>query len=87
MMTPLGAMRMAEKGLQQCWGLGRHVLGSNHFHYVQRPWRSFSDSSADIDHSPADCDWNAGDCALENLVDRWGPESPKDFIVNHAAMI
>ena len=30
----LGAMRMADKGYTKGWGLGRHVLGSNYFHYV-----------------------------------------------------
>src|SRR5262249_20312721 len=30
----LGAMQMAEKGYRHSWGLGRHVLGSNYFHYI-----------------------------------------------------
>ena len=38
----LGAMRMADKGFTKGWGLGRHVLGSNYFHYVRDPWGSFS---------------------------------------------
>ncbi|MGE3160087.1 MAG: VOC family protein, partial [Xanthobacteraceae bacterium] len=33
----LGAMTMADKGHVKGWGLGRHVLGSNYFHYVQDP--------------------------------------------------
>ena len=37
----LGAMTMAAKGHVKGWGLGRHVLGSNYFHYVQDPWGSF----------------------------------------------
>ncbi len=31
----LGAMRMHDKGWTKGWGLGRHVLGSNYFHYVR----------------------------------------------------
>jgi catechol 2,3-dioxygenase-like lactoylglutathione lyase family enzyme len=33
----LGAMHMADKGFSAGWGLGRHVLGSNYFHYVRDP--------------------------------------------------
>ena len=33
----LGASHMADKGFAKGWGLGRHVLGSNFFHYVRRP--------------------------------------------------
>ena len=37
-----GAMYMLSKGYSKGWGLGRHVLGSNYFHYVQDPWGSFA---------------------------------------------
>ncbi len=80
-----GAMQMAEKGFQKGWGLGRHVLGSNYFHYVQDPWGSYSEYSADIDYIPADCDWDAGDYPPEDSIYLWGPDIPKDFIVNHEA--
>lgn len=46
----LGAMRMADKGSQKGWGVGRHVLGSNYFHYIMDPWGSFSEYSCDIDY-------------------------------------
>jgi catechol 2,3-dioxygenase len=45
----LGAMHMAGKGYSKGWGLGRHVLGSNYFHYVQDPWGSYAEYSCDID--------------------------------------
>ena len=35
-------------------GVGRHVLGSNYFYYVQDPWGSFAEYSYDIDFVPAD---------------------------------
>jgi Glyoxalase/Bleomycin resistance protein/Dioxygenase superfamily len=41
----LGAMKMADKGYSRGWGLGRHVLGSNYFHYVRDPWGSYSEYS------------------------------------------
>ena len=54
-------MHMLGKGYDRGWGLGRHVLGSNLFHYVRDPWGSYSEYSADIDYVPVDCDWNSGD--------------------------
>jgi catechol 2,3-dioxygenase-like lactoylglutathione lyase family enzyme len=81
----VGAMHMLEKGYAKGWGLGRHVLGSNYFHYVQDPWGSFSEYSADIDYVPADCDWPTGDFPPENSFYAWGPEVPKDFVHNYEA--
>ena len=37
----MGAVRMAERGWQPGWGLGRHVIGSNFFYYLRDPWGSF----------------------------------------------
>ena len=34
----VGATHMADKGFTYGWGLGRHVLGSNYFHYIRDPW-------------------------------------------------
>ena len=56
----LGAMRMADKGWTKGWGLGRHVLGSNYFHYVRDPWGSFSEYSCDIDYIPKEERWPVG---------------------------
>ncbi len=50
----VGASNMAEKGFAYGWGLGRHVLGSNYFHYVRDPWGSYSEYSCDIDYIPVD---------------------------------
>ena len=46
----LGAMQMADHGFVAGWGLGRHVLGSNYFHYVRDPWGSYAEYSSDIDY-------------------------------------
>jgi catechol 2,3-dioxygenase-like lactoylglutathione lyase family enzyme len=80
-----GAMHMFHKGYQKGWGLGRHVLGSNFFHYVQDPWGSFSEYSADIDYVPADCDWPSGDHPPEDSFYAWGPNVPEDFVHNYEA--
>jgi catechol 2,3-dioxygenase len=78
----LGAMHMAGKGYTKGWGLGRHVLGSNYFHYVQDPWGSFAEYSCDIDYIPAAQDWSAGHHAPEDSFYLWGPTPPPDFTVN-----
>ncbi len=57
----LGAMRMHDKGWTKGWGLGRHVLGSNYFHYVRDPWGSFAEYSCDIDYIPKEDRWPAAD--------------------------
>ncbi|MFQ8433098.1 VOC family protein [Amaricoccus sp. W119] len=80
-----GAMQMADKGFTRGWGMGRHVLGSNYFHYVRDPWGSYSEYSADIDYIPVDHDWEAGDYPAEDSIYLWGPEMPSDFVHNYEA--
>ena len=79
----LGAMQMAGKGYAAGWGLGRHVLGSNYFHYVRDPWGSYSEYSADMDYIPADHDWQSGDHPGEDSFFLWGPNPPEDFVRNY----
>jgi catechol 2,3-dioxygenase len=81
----LGAMQMAGKGYKAGWGLGRHVLGSNYFHYVRDPWGSYCEYASDIDYIPADVEWQSGDHPPEDSFYVWGPEPPKDFAVNYEA--
>ena len=78
----LGAMNMAGKGYTKGWGLGRHVLGSNYFHYIQDPWGSFAEYSCDIDYIPATQPWEAGNHRPEDSFYLWGPEPPEDFTTN-----
>ena len=79
----LGAATMADKGYTKGWGLGRHVLGSNFFHYVRDPWGSYSEYSCDIDYIPSDMDWHAGTHEPDNSFYLWGPEVPADFAFNY----
>ena len=81
----LGAARMADTGFSAGWGLGRHVLGSNYFHYVRDPWGSYCEYSCDIDYVPADADWDGGSHGVENSLYLWGPEPPRDFTFNYEA--
>jgi catechol 2,3-dioxygenase-like lactoylglutathione lyase family enzyme len=78
----LGANHMADKGFTDGWGLGRHVLGSNYFHYVRDPWGSYSEYSSDIDYVPVDQDWQAADHPPEDSFYVWGPNPPDDFAIN-----
>jgi catechol 2,3-dioxygenase len=79
----IGATHMLEKGFDKGWGLGRHVLGSNYFHYVRDPWGSYSEYSADIDYVPATCDWQGGDQPADDSFYAWGPNLPEDFVHNY----
>ncbi|WP_158935609.1 VOC family protein [Burkholderia sp. S171] len=81
----LGASQMAAAGYTEGWGTGRHVLGSNYFHYVQDPWGSFCEYSADIDFVSAGYEWPAGDFAPEDSLYLWGPSLPGNFIHNTEA--
>ena len=80
-----GSAQMAAAGYTRGWGTGRHVLGSNYFHYVMDPWGSFSEFSADIDFVSAGKDWPAGDFPPEDSLYLWGPDVPSYFIHNTEA--
>jgi catechol 2,3-dioxygenase len=79
----LGAMRMHDKGYQKGWGLGRHVLGSNYFHYVRDPWGSFAEYSCDIDYIPKEDSWPTADHKPEDSFYLWGPDVPPEFTINY----
>ena len=78
-----GAEQMRIAGFDRGWGVGRHVLGSNYFHYVRDPWGSFAEYSFDIDFVPHNLEWPAADHPLEDSLYVWGPAVPEDFITNH----
>ncbi|AET95603.1 VOC family protein [Caballeronia zhejiangensis] len=81
----LGKMQMARAGFVDGWGVGRHVLGSNHFHYVRDPWGSFCEYSADIDFVPPGVEWPSADHPPEDSLYLWGPDVPAYFIENTEA--
>ena len=81
----LGAMAMADKGYSKGWGFGRHVLGSNYFHYVRDPWGSYCEYSCDLDYVPVSMDWEGLDHKPEDGFYLWGADVPSDFVANHEA--
>jgi catechol 2,3-dioxygenase len=81
----LGAIQMATAGYKAGWGMGRHVLGSNYFHYVRDPWSSYAEYSCDMDYVPGTMEWEAKVHTPENAFYLWGPEPPADFATNYEA--
>lgn len=83
----LSAMRMANLGYTAGWGLGRHVLGSNYFHYIKDPWGSYAEYTADLDYIPSGASWGGLDHPPEDAMYLWGPPPPADFIVNREVAV
>jgi catechol 2,3-dioxygenase len=78
----VGAARMHDAGWQKGWGLGRHVIGSNYFHYTRDPWGSFAEYYHDLDFIPEECAWVARDFPEEDSLYVWGPPLPPEFVEN-----
>jgi len=74
----LSAVRMRDAGWDRGWGLGRHTLGSNFFHYTADPWGSWIEWFSDIDQI-RDC-WIAKDWDVPPHL--WGPPVPEEFLTN-----
>jgi catechol 2,3-dioxygenase len=78
----VGAARMHDAGWQKGWGLGRHVIGSNYFHYTRDPWGSFAEYYHDLDYIPEECAWVPRDFPEEDSLYVWGPPLPPEFVEN-----
>jgi catechol 2,3-dioxygenase-like lactoylglutathione lyase family enzyme len=74
----LGADRMRARGRAAGWGLGRHTIGSNFFHYNPDPWGSWIEWFSDIDQID-DC-WVAGEWEVPPHL--WGAPPPETFLAN-----
>ena len=64
----VGACRLIDKGYRNGWGFGRHVIGSNFFHYIRDPWGSLVEYFCDIDYIPESSDWKARDYPPEDSL-------------------
>jgi len=78
----IGAMNVLSAGYQNGWGFGRHVIGSNFFHYLRDPWNSMAEYFCDIDQIPGDGSWRAEDHVPADALFRWGPPAPQEFGAN-----
>ena len=74
----LGADRMHARGRPAGWGLGRHTIGSNFFHYNPDPWGSWIEWFSDIDQ--IDDRWVARDWDVPPHL--WGTTPPDTFLAN-----
>ncbi len=81
----MGAQAVLAAGYRNGWGFGRHVIGSNFFHYLRDPWMSLAEYFCDIDQIPGDGSWQPQDLGAEDALYRWGPEPPADFVRNFEA--
>jgi catechol 2,3-dioxygenase-like lactoylglutathione lyase family enzyme len=85
----LCAERMINAGYQDAWGVGRHIYGSNYFHYVRDPWMGLCEFYWDIDFIPEHADWKvqvadaSGDALHENLFQWATMPPPEDFLRNY----
>lgn len=79
----VGAQRLLDKGYEDGWGLGRHVIGSNYFHYVRDPWMGLLEMFSDIDYIPDGMQWQPKDWPEQDSLYLWGPEVPDNFIFNY----
>ena len=66
----------AGPGPRAGWGLGRHTIGSNFFHYNPDPWGSWIEWFSDIDQID-DC-WVASDWEVPPHL--WGTPPPETFL-------
>lgn len=78
-----GMEQMLAAEFRRGWGVGRHVLGSNYFHYVRDPWGSYCEYSFDMDYVPGDFEWPSADHPPEDSFYAWGPAVPEEFVVNY----
>ena len=78
----LRAGQATAAGYTAGWGFGRHVLGSNFFHYIRDPWDSHAELTAGLDFIPAGTPWTAGNHEPEDSMYLWGPPPPHDFLRN-----
>jgi hypothetical protein len=69
---------MRSRGRDAGWGLGRHTIGSNFFHYNPDPWGSWIEWFSDIDQ--IDDSWVAREWDVPPHL--WGSPPPETFLSN-----
>ena len=81
------AEKMLAAGYQNGWGIGRHIYGSNYFHYIRDPWMGLNEFFWDIDFIPENADWEIEKAeANEESLFQWATEHPpEDFLKNYEA--
>jgi catechol 2,3-dioxygenase-like lactoylglutathione lyase family enzyme len=67
------------------WGVGRHTIGSNFFHYIQDPWGSWFEYYSDMDFIDDYTLWSPTNYDMADSLANWGPAVPNDFVHNYEA--
>ena len=80
----LGAQTLLRAGYKDGFGLGRHVGGSNYFHYIRDPWNSLVEYFWDIDIiGEDDSQWVPLDVGPEKITAVWAQTPPPpEFVMN-----
>lgn len=80
----LGAQNLLRAGYQDGFGLGRHVGGSNYFHYIRDPWGSLVEYFWDIDViGEDDSGWVPMNVGPEQITAVWATTPPPpEFVMN-----
>lgn len=79
----LGAQHLISLGYKSAFGLGRHVAGSNYFHYIRDPWDSLVEYFWDIDVIPEGCDWEALNGTPQELTAVWATNPPPESFIQN----
>ena len=79
----IGAQALLKAGYRDGFGFGRHLGGSNYFHYIRDPWNSLVEYFWDIDIIPEDdSEWVVLN-GMEHLGMVWSnTPAPPEFIQN-----
>lgn len=80
----IGAQTLLRAGYRDGFGLGRHVGGSNYFHYIRDPWNSLAEYYWDIDVIPEDDSaWVPMNVGPEQITAVWAQTPPPaEFVQN-----
>jgi len=80
----IGAQTLLRAGYKDGFGLGRHVGGSNYFHYIRDPWNSLVEYFWDIDIIPEDdSTWVPLNVGPQEITAVWAATPPPpEFVVN-----
>lgn len=83
----IGAQTLLRAGYKDGFGLGRHVGGSNYFHYIRDPWNSLAEYFWDIDViGEDDSQWQPLNVGPEEITAVWAATPPPpEFVQNFEA--
>jgi len=83
----LGAQTLLSAGYKNGFGPGRHIGGSNYFHYIRDPWNSLVEYFWDIDIIPeGDSAWEPMNVGPAEITAVWAQTAPpEEFVINFEA--